>query len=110
MYIRASTLLFPVFALASLVAAAPGDITTRGGGGGSCTSGTQLCCAQTLAADSVGVALIQSLLGVTVDPVIGPLLAIGCTAFIGSCTAQTTCCQSGQSDNIVYVGCNNIAV
>ncbi|KAI6019191.1 hypothetical protein EDC04DRAFT_3144081 [Pisolithus marmoratus] len=108
MYIRASTLLFPVFALASLVAAAPGDIEARGGG--SCTSGTQLCCAQTFAANSVGVALIQSLLGVTVDPVIGPLLAIGCTAFVGSCAAQTTCCQSGQSDNLVYVGCNNIAV
>ncbi|KAI6041088.1 hypothetical protein EDC04DRAFT_3089339 [Pisolithus marmoratus] len=106
MYIRASTLLFPVFALASLVAAAPGDIEARGAA--AARAPPALSCAVHrpslwCRADSIP-------LGVTVDPVIGPLLAIGCTAFVGSCTAQTTCCQSGQSDNLVYVGCNNIAV
>ncbi|KAI5995396.1 hypothetical protein EDC04DRAFT_2612988 [Pisolithus marmoratus] len=108
MYIRASTLLFPIFTLASLTAAAPRGIRVRGGG--SCTSGTELCCGQTFAANTVGATVIQVPLSVTVNPVIGPLLAIGCTAFVGSCTAQTTCCQSGQSNNLVYAACNNIAL
>ncbi|KAI6019163.1 hypothetical protein EDC04DRAFT_2607510 [Pisolithus marmoratus] len=109
MYIRAPTLLFPVFTLASLVAAAPGGIRARGGGG-SCTSGTELCCRQTFTANTVGATAIQAHLDVTVNPVIGLLLAIGCTAFVGSCTAQTTCCQSDRSNNLVYVGCSNIAL
>ncbi|KAI5995394.1 fungal hydrophobin [Pisolithus marmoratus] len=109
MYIRASALLFPVYALASLAAAAPGGIEARGGGS-SCTSGTQMCCQQTYSADSTGVAAIKALLGFTVNPVIGPLLATGCTGFVGSCNAQTVCCQSSQDNNLVYVGCNNIAV
>ncbi|KAI6030374.1 fungal hydrophobin [Pisolithus marmoratus] len=106
MYIRASTFLFPVYALASLAAAAPGEIEARA----KCTSGTQLCCTQTFTADSTGVAAIKALLGYTVDPVIGPLLAVGCTGFVGSCTAQTVCCKGSQNNNLVYVGCNNIAV
>ncbi|KAI6019197.1 hypothetical protein EDC04DRAFT_3093137 [Pisolithus marmoratus] len=105
MYIRASALLFPVYALASLAAAAPGGIEARA----SCTSGTQLCCAQTYTADSTGVAAIKALLGFTVNPVIGPLLATDCTAFVGSCTTQTVCCKSSQDNNLVYVGCNNVA-
>ncbi|KAI6019167.1 hypothetical protein EDC04DRAFT_2901809 [Pisolithus marmoratus] len=109
MYIRASVLLFPIFALASLAAAAPEGVKARGGGG-SCTSGTGLCCAQTFNADATGVAAIKEILGVTVDPVIGPLLSIGCSAFIGSCISQTVCCESAQSNNLVYVGCNNVAL
>ncbi|KAI6097794.1 hypothetical protein EDD17DRAFT_1902486 [Pisolithus thermaeus] len=109
MYLRASTFLFPVYALASLAAAAPGAIDARGEGG-SCTSGTESCCTATYPADSTGVAAIKALLGFTVDPVIGPLLAVGCTAFVGSCNAQTVCCESSQDNNLVYVGCNNIAL
>ncbi|KAI6026934.1 hypothetical protein PISMIDRAFT_25240 [Pisolithus microcarpus 441] len=109
MYLRASAFLFPVYALASLAAASPGAIDARGGSS-SCTSGTEMCCKTTYPADSTGVAAIQALLGFTVNPVIGPLLAVGCTAFVGSCTAQTVCCQSSQDNNLVYVGCNNIAL
>ncbi|KAI5995393.1 hypothetical protein EDC04DRAFT_2612985 [Pisolithus marmoratus] len=78
MYIRVSTLLFLVFTLA---AAAPGEYQGP----------------RRRLANTVGATAIQAPLGVTVNPVIGPVLAIGCTAFVGSCTAQTTCCQSGQS-------------
>ncbi|KAI6014618.1 hypothetical protein EDC04DRAFT_2898388 [Pisolithus marmoratus] len=106
MYIRAAALLFPVYAFASLAAAAPGGIEARA----ECTSGTKLCCAQTFTADAVGVAAIKALLGYTVNPVIGPLLSIGCTGFLGSCIAQTVCCEGSQNNNLVYVGCNNIAV
>ncbi|KAI6014617.1 hypothetical protein EDC04DRAFT_3145098 [Pisolithus marmoratus] len=106
MYIRTSALLVPVYALASLAAAAPGGIEARA----SCTSGTQLCCIETYTADAVGVAAIKALLGYTVNPVVGPLLATGCTGFVGSCIAQTVCCQSSQDNNLVYVGCNSIAV
>ncbi|KAI6102399.1 fungal hydrophobin [Pisolithus croceorrhizus] len=109
MYLRASTLFFPVYALASLAAAAPGGIDARGGSS-SCTSGTELCCATTYPADSTGVAAILALLNFVVDPVIGPLLAVDCAAFVGSCNAQTVCCESSQDNNLVYVGCNNIAL
>ncbi|KAI6014614.1 hypothetical protein EDC04DRAFT_3145096 [Pisolithus marmoratus] len=68
MYIRTSALLVPVYALASLAAAAPGGIEARA----SCTSGTQLCCAQPYTAIQTGVAAIKALLGFTVNPVIGP--------------------------------------
>ncbi|KAI6116965.1 hypothetical protein EV401DRAFT_1972423 [Pisolithus croceorrhizus] len=108
MYLRASTFLFPVYALASLAAAAPGAIDARGGSS-SCTSGTQMCCTTTYPADSTGVAAIKNLLNFVVNPVVGPLLAVGCTAFVGSCDAQTVCCQSSQDNSLVYVGCNNIA-
>ncbi|KAI6019196.1 hypothetical protein EDC04DRAFT_2607536 [Pisolithus marmoratus] len=104
MYIRASTFLFPVYALASLAAAAPGDIEARA----KCTSGTQLCCTQTFTADSTGVAAIKALLGYTVDPVVGPLLAVGCTGFVGSCTAQTVCCKGSQ--NARYKAANSAEV
>ncbi|KAI6041083.1 hypothetical protein EDC04DRAFT_2893474 [Pisolithus marmoratus] len=106
MYIRTAALLFPLYALASLAMAAPGGTEARA----ECSSGTKLCCAQTFIADTAGVAAIKAILGVTVDPVIGPLLSIGCTGFVGSCIGQTVCCQSGQSNNAVYVGCNNVAV
>ncbi|KAI6026930.1 fungal hydrophobin [Pisolithus microcarpus] len=109
MYLRASAFLFPVYALASLAAASPGAIDARGGGS-SCTSGTELCCTATYPADSTGVAAIQALLGFTVNPVIGPLLAVGCDIYVGSCSAQTVCCEGSQDNNLVYVGCNNIAL
>ncbi|KAI6156585.1 hypothetical protein BKA82DRAFT_30504 [Pisolithus tinctorius] len=106
MYIRASTLLFPVYALASLAAAAPGALDARD----SCTSGSALCCTTVVSSNPAGVALIEALVGATIDPVIGPLLATGCIATVGSCIGQTVCCQSSQDNNLVYVGCNNIAL
>ncbi|KAI6156573.1 hypothetical protein BKA82DRAFT_30486 [Pisolithus tinctorius] len=109
MYLRASVLLFPVYALASLAAAAPGALDARDGGN-SCTSGSALCCTTVVSDDSSGVALIEALVGVTINPIIGPLLATGCIANVGSCTGQTVCCKGSQNNNLVYVGCNNIAL
>lgn len=110
MYTRASVLLFPVYALASLAAAAPGALDARGGS--SCTSGSTLCCKTVVSVrivaspaillpallwtdqlrtqdNAAGVALIEALVGATIDPVIGPLLATGCIATVGSCIGQT---------------------
>ncbi|KAI6156582.1 hypothetical protein BKA82DRAFT_30503 [Pisolithus tinctorius] len=108
MYTRASALLFPVYALASLAAAAPGALDARSGS--SCTSGSTLCCKTVVSDNAAGVALIEALVGATIDPVIGPLLATGCIATVGSCIGQTVCCESSQDNNLVYVGCNNIAL
>ncbi|KAI6004586.1 hypothetical protein EDC04DRAFT_2611637 [Pisolithus marmoratus] len=100
MYIHASALLFPVYALASLATAAAGGIEAS-----SCPSGIVLCCTQTYPADSTGVAKIHALLGYTVTPLVGPFIAIGCTPYSGTCAGEMVCCQSSQDNNLVYVGC-----
>ncbi|KAG6334436.1 hypothetical protein ID866_4650 [Astraeus odoratus] len=116
MFIRASTLLFPVFALSALSAAAPESIVARTSSS-SCSNGTLQCCNQTFTADQTGVAAIEGLLGVVVDAVVGPLLGIGCSPItiigVGSgstCTQQTVCCQNTEFNGLVNVGCTAISL
>ncbi|KAG6327186.1 hypothetical protein ID866_11903 [Astraeus odoratus] len=118
MFIRASTLLFPVLAAASLVAAAPEAVVARGGGTTTtCSNGNAYCCNQTFTANQASVTIIQALLGVVVNPIVGPLLGISCSPItvIGgvlqsTCTQQTVCCEGTQFNGLVNVGCNAISL
>ena len=119
MFIRASTLLLPVLALSSVVAAAPAERTD------SCSNGTLQCCTSTysvschalmlletainyslvhLQATQSSLNLLQGLLGIVASvPIVGPLLAINCSPITGiglgtgaNCAQQTVCCQNTQ--------------
>ncbi|KIM61510.1 hypothetical protein SCLCIDRAFT_874652 [Scleroderma citrinum Foug A] len=115
MFIRASTLLLPVIALSSVVAAAPEPVA-RGGGSSSCSNGTIQCCGSTFQATQSNANLLTGLLGLVAGvPIIGPLLAINCSPIdilgLGSgasCTQQTVCCQNTQFSGLINVGCDNI--
>ncbi|KAG6329271.1 hypothetical protein ID866_9818 [Astraeus odoratus] len=106
MFIRAHTLLVPVLAVASLATAIPEAIVARAG---KCSNGSEYCCTTTYTADQNGVNKIYALLGVIVDPVVGPLLATGCSPItvIGvgsssSCTQQDVCCTGTQFVSAIY--------
>ncbi|KAG6331940.1 hypothetical protein ID866_7147 [Astraeus odoratus] len=122
MFIRAYALLVPVLATAALAAAVPEAIVARNG---KCSNGSEYCCKTTYTADQTGVDAIYALLGVTVNPVVGPLLATGCSPItvIGvgsssSCTQQDVCCTGTQFVSAVYkfvnglvnVGCIAVSV
>ena len=122
MFIRASTLLLPILALPSVVAAAPEPIAARDDS--SCDYGTLQCCSsiypvsyhtlllqeRTVNHSPVHLQATQSILdmfiiiGNRTIPLIGPLLAINCspitTVGVGTdanCAAgHTVCCQSIQ--------------
>ncbi|KAG6337312.1 hypothetical protein ID866_1774 [Astraeus odoratus] len=113
MFVRASTFLFPVVALSTLVAAAPApeSIVARD----VCSNGTLQCCGQTLTANQASVNLLQGLLGVVVSPLIGPLLALSCSPITGigigggaTCAQQAVCCEGTQFNGLVNVGCTAV--
>ncbi|KAG6337309.1 hypothetical protein ID866_1771 [Astraeus odoratus] len=114
MFMRISTLFFPVVALAAFVAAspAPESVAARQD---ICSNGTLQCCSQTLTADQASVNLLQGLLGAVINPIIGPLFAINCSPItaIGvgggaTCAQQAVCCTGTQFNGLVNVGCNAV--
>ncbi|KAG6329600.1 hypothetical protein ID866_9489 [Astraeus odoratus] len=113
MFIRASTLLFPVFALSALVAAAPApeSIVARD----VCSNGNLQCCGQTLDANQSNANLLTGLLGIVISPLVGPLLALNCSPLTvlgvgggATCTQQAVCCQGTQFNGLINVGCTAV--
>lgn len=104
MYFRASALLFPICALASLAAAVPGAIDARGGSG--VCYGDYLCCQTIYPANEVSAQEIQNLYSVIINPIIGPYFATECAGFTGNCNANVLCCTNSIERGLVYDGCS----
>ncbi|KIM61532.1 hypothetical protein SCLCIDRAFT_25836 [Scleroderma citrinum Foug A] len=105
MFFRVSTLLLPVVALSSFVAAAPGAIAARGA---SCATGVLQCCMSTSTATTQN----AQKAGISA-PVVGPYIGFQCTTFTGvgiasgaNCNQQAVCCsQTGLGGGAVSMGC-----
>ncbi|KAL4076447.1 fungal hydrophobin-domain-containing protein [Scleroderma yunnanense] len=108
MFIRASSLLLPVVALSSVVAAAPAAIAARDN---SCSSGTLQCCNTVMDSTSSSAGVLAGLLGI-VSPLLGPLMGVNCSPITGvgvgtgaNCVQQTVCCQNTQFNGLINIGC-----
>ncbi|KAF9230907.1 hydrophobin [Melanogaster broomeanus] len=110
MFIRTSSLLFPIVALAAVATAAPGALEARTDS--NCNTGSAQCCNNTYTSTDTSLALLTGLLGIVLPSVSG-LVGLGCTSIIGSaapCTQQPVCCTGNTFNGLINVGCSPINV
>ncbi|KAF9236113.1 hydrophobin [Melanogaster broomeanus] len=120
MFVRTSSLLLPIVALAAVTTAAPGALEARMDLS-SCNTGPISCCNNTYSMNSDSLPLTASLLpslktarspcspdGLTsIDDLVG----LGCTLIVGSaasCTQQPVCCTGNTFNGLINLGCSPI--
>ncbi|KIJ16302.1 fungal hydrophobin [Paxillus involutus ATCC 200175] len=113
MFMRLSTLLFPIVALAAVATAAPGILEVRTLAD-QCTTGSLQCCKSTIQSTSMSAAILGGLLGIVFTPIQG-LVGLSCTpitlvrAGAGTvCTQQPVCCTGNTYSGSINIGCSPI--
>ncbi|KAF9234101.1 fungal hydrophobin [Melanogaster broomeanus] len=101
MFIRTSSIVLPMVALAAVATAAPDE----------CTNGSISCCNNTYNSADPMLAVITGLLGVVFLDVPG-LVGLECTPLVlgtgASCTKPPVCCTGNTFKGLINVGCTPI--
>ncbi|KAF8418142.1 hydrophobin [Boletus edulis BED1] len=115
MFIRPSTILFSVIALAGVATALPSDLEARNGGSNTCNSGSVQCCQSVQSSYSYQVIELFGYLGIPL-PAGGTQVGLTCspvtlggTSTGSICTQQTVCC-TGNSFYGVSTACSPINI
>ncbi|KIJ21151.1 fungal hydrophobin [Paxillus involutus ATCC 200175] len=112
MFIRPSSIVLPIVALAAVATASPSTLEARGGS--QCNTGPIQCCSNTLTNSATTLDLVSSLLGLSL-PSISGLIGLGCNPItvVGTgtgavCTQQPVCCSDNTYNGLVNLGCSPI--
>ncbi|KAN0094582.1 Fungal hydrophobin domain containing protein [Tylopilus felleus] len=115
MFIRASTILFSVVALAGVASAVPSALKIRGGSSSSCDTGSIQCCDSTQSSDTQIIGELFGFLGLPLPPAGTQVgftcspITVGGTGSGSSCTSQPVCCD-GDTFNGISTGCSPITI
>ncbi|KAF9224198.1 hydrophobin [Gyrodon lividus] len=110
MFIRPSSILLPVVALAAVATAAPSALEARD----QCNTGSISCCNSTYSSTSATITSLAGLLGIVLPAVQG-LVGLGCSPITGLgtgsgavCTQQPVCCTDNTYNGLINLGCSPI--
>ncbi|KAF8836401.1 fungal hydrophobin [Paxillus ammoniavirescens] len=110
MFIRPSSVVLPMVALAAVVAAAPSALEARD----QCNTGSISCCNSTFTNNDTTLAALSGLLGIAL-PSISGLIGLSCSPITGLgtgtgavCTQQPVCCSNNNYNGLVNLGCSPI--
>ncbi|KAN0094576.1 Fungal hydrophobin domain containing protein [Tylopilus felleus] len=115
MFIRASTIIFSVVALAGIASAVPSALKVRGGSSSSCDTGSIQCCDSTQSSDTQIIGELFGFLGLPLPPAGTQVgftcspITVGGTGSGSSCTSQSVCCN-GDTFNGISTGCSPITI
>ncbi|KIY62823.1 fungal hydrophobin [Cylindrobasidium torrendii FP15055 ss-10] len=76
-------------------------------GGGSCSTGQQSCCQQTIDAPTYWAShgILAALLGIDIGAVVGQVVGLNCSPILGNvCSARSVCCNAEQH-GLINIGC-----
>ncbi|KAF9234090.1 hydrophobin [Melanogaster broomeanus] len=108
MFIRPSSIVLPIVALAAVATASP-SLEARD----ECNTGSISCCNNTYTSTDPTLTSLAGLLGIVLPDVSG-LFALGCTPLIlgtgASCTQQPVCCTGNTFNGLINVGCTPINI
>ncbi|KAF9234085.1 hydrophobin [Melanogaster broomeanus] len=106
MFIRPSSIVLPIVALAAVATATP-TLEARG----QCDTGSTSCCQNTYTSTDTTLTSLAATLGIVLPDVTG-LFALGCSPLIlgvgASCTQQPVCCTGNTFNGLINVGCSPI--
>ncbi|KIJ21244.1 fungal hydrophobin [Paxillus involutus ATCC 200175] len=111
MFIRASSIVLPIVALAALATAAPPTPEARDAQP-KCNTGSPFCCDSTYTNDPTKLASLSKSLGIALPSVTG-LIALTCTPITGLgtstgavCNQKPVCCTDNGYNGVVNLGCS----
>ncbi|KAF9234092.1 hydrophobin [Melanogaster broomeanus] len=108
MFIRTSSIVLPIVALAAVATAAP-SLEARD----QCNTGSISCCANTYTSTDTTLTQLAGLLGIVLPDVSG-FFALGCSPLIlgvgATCTQQPVCCTGNTINGLINVGCSPINI
>ncbi|KAF8836395.1 fungal hydrophobin [Paxillus ammoniavirescens] len=114
MFIRPSSIVLPIVALAAAATAAPSALALEARDGNQCNTGPIQCCSNTFASTATTLASLGGLLGLSL-PSLGGLIGLGCTPItaVGTgtgavCAQQPVCCSNNDYNGLVNLGCSPI--
>ncbi|KIJ21149.1 fungal hydrophobin [Paxillus involutus ATCC 200175] len=114
MFIRPSSIVLPIVALAAVAMAAPSALEARGSS--QCNTGPIQCCSSTMSSSTTTLAELSSLLGLSL-PSIGGLIGLSCSSITGVgtgtgavCTQQPVCCSDNTYNGLINLGCSPINI
>ncbi|KAF8836399.1 hydrophobin [Paxillus ammoniavirescens] len=111
MFIRPSSIVLPIVALATFAVAAPPAPQPQDGQP-KCDTGSPMCCDSTSTNDPAKLASLSESLGIALPSITG-LIGLTCTPITGLgtgtgavCTQKPVCCTDNDYNGVVNLGCS----